>query len=93
MLTFNSLWACAIISKVEWIERIILSREALILALIIAILWLVKIWRESEKEKKELYQKLEQLLIGALISEKFKNHLDENHRRAKAKKKSENDID
>lgn len=93
MPTFNSLWVCGIISKVEWIERIILSKEALILALIIAIAWLVKKWSESEKEKKRLYQKLEQLLTGALISEKLKNHLAENRRQAKDGKGAEDHID
>lgn len=79
--------------KWELIERIVLSREALIFFLIIAILWLVKIWRESEKEKKELYRKLEQLLTGALISEKLKNHLAKNRRQAKNGKSPENNID
>lgn len=70
------------------IERIILSREALILALIAAIVWLAQKLNQREKENRQLYQKLEQLLTGALISEKVKNFLSGNNRQAKDKKQS-----
>lgn len=78
-------------TKWELIERIVLSKEALIFALVIAILWLIKRLNKSEKEKKRLYDKLEQLLTGALISEKIKNYLAKNNRQSKAGKESEKD--
>jgi len=62
-------------TKWELIERIILSREALLFVLIVAIIWLVKRLDKRERKIAELYKKQEQLLIGALISEKIKNFL------------------
>ena len=72
-------------AKWELIERVLLSKEALIILLIAAILWLVRRLEKKEKKIDELYQKQENLLIGALLNEKINNLLA----KASGKKKTE----